>query len=256
MSPWLEGIKETLFPSRVDGNAERRQSVRVKRRIAVVWKAGGQDVQAAVIDLSAGGMCLECRGTVRRGDELAIGCMSVLGGTIRQPVRCQVRWVRPHEKTGQFRLGVAFLEPPESLKCSWVQGFLREGPPVAVAAGFRQRRRHRRLPCRIATEVWSEWGEKIIDGKVTDLSLGGAGLELAEKAARGMALELRIGPFEDLGVLQVMTKVLGVREVTVETRRGPQRRYAHGVDFGDLPAAPRRLLVRFLRVLEKQAERR
>ena len=247
---WLESFKKTLFPSEDDKYADRRKTVRIKRQIGVLWKTANGESRATVVDISEGGMRLETRVGIQAGSVLPISRVPVAGCSPRQPVRCLVRWVRPADTAGRILFGVEFQEPPEIIRSSWVQGVLKEGAS-ASAASARQKRRHRRLPCRIATEVWGDWGEKITDGFVTDLSFGGAGLEMPDRAAPEMKLELRIGPFEDLGVLQLMTRVVGAREVTQETRRGPQRKYIHGTSFFDLTSTQRRLLVRFLQALGK-----
>lgn len=142
-------------------------------------------------DVSCTGACLKgLRGIAEPGRKIEIECQT-------QKAWYRVQRAGPSGRTQEWRVGVRCLEPgkyiwgvppkewePDTFDPAAANTqFLETGPaavPAAAARPPRERRRFARHACRLEAQVITEgaYGEVAVNGKVTDISLGGCYVEM------------------------------------------------------------------------------
>ena len=89
--------------------------------------------------------------------------------------RFRVSWVG---ETGSPKAGQIGVQSLDMTKCIWDAALLPPAAPDTYAAPARERRKHRRVPCRLGAELYVQGTETLTRVHVTNISLGGCFLEV------------------------------------------------------------------------------
>jgi hypothetical protein len=93
--------------------------------------------------------------------------------------RFRVSWVG---ETGSAKAGQIGVQSVDATKCIWDTALLPPAAPDTYAAPARERRKHRRVPCRLGAELYVQGTETLTRVHVTNISVGGCFLEMATLA--------------------------------------------------------------------------
>ena len=144
--------------------------------------------------------------------------------------RFRVSWVG---ETGSARAGQIGVQSVDATKCIWDAALLPPPAPDTYAAPARERRKHRRVPCRLGAELYVQGSETLTRVHVTNISLGGCFLEMATLAPDKAHVKL---------VVWVNDTKLAVQGVVVSRRPG----FGVSIKFTELTEEARGQLQLFL----------
>ena len=152
-----------------------RQDPRVEARLQI--RIAGIDVNGRPLlqmvttrNISRRGALLEgLQGTLKPEETVALTYKN-------NKARFRVSWVG---ETGSVRAGQIGVQSVDATKCIWDAALLPPPAPDTYAAPARERRKHRRVPCRLGAELYVQGSETLTRVHVTNISLGGCFLEMA-----------------------------------------------------------------------------
>lgn len=190
---------------------ENRRALRFNCDERLICKVAGEEFNATVIDISRGGMKVQCEKRLQVGSKLFLRLEDSVRG--RAPVKAIVRWVLLGD---QFEVGLEFQDSASKLSRRWVRKLFPDAG-AAWTAGHQQRTEVR-APVRLP--VVSANG--FVEGTTIDVSGSGAYIELPQK------LDDTVGLFLCLpwSYLEVRANVL-----RAEMRDG---KWFHSVQFAAL----------------------
>ena len=184
-----------------------RQDPRVEARLQI--RIAGIDVNGRPLlqmvttrNISRRGALLEgLQGTLKPEETVALTYKN-------NKARFRVSWVG---ETGSVRAGQIGVQSVDATKCIWDAALLPPPAPDTYAAPARERRKHRRVPCRLGAELYVQGSETLTRVHVTNISLGGCFLEMATLAPDKAHVKL---------VVWVNDTKLAVQGVVVSRRPG------------------------------------
>jgi hypothetical protein len=184
-----------------------RQDPRVEARLQI--RIAGIDVNGRPLlqmvttrNISRRGALLEgLQGTLKPEETVALTYKN-------NKARFRVSWVG---ETGSARAGQIGVQSVDATKCIWDAALLPPPAPDTYAAPARERRKHRRVPCRLGAELYVQGSETLTRVHVTNISLGGCFLEMATLAPDKAQVKL---------VVWVNDTKLAVQGVVVSRRPG------------------------------------
>ncbi len=187
---------------------ERRGVIRVQCRYPVTCFVERAAFHATVVDMGVRGMRLQLAQRLRPKQIVQV---QYSGAQSRRysvdTVRCEVSWVRRTAR-GKLEVGLRYDDLEPNLERSWVKAILRE-------LGFRagsifQRRKARRVVAMLHVKL-NMAGHPPMTGRVLDLGVGGALLQVNEHLNQGQTLVMDLGPALGLRALPVSTEVVSCR---------------------------------------------
>lgn len=220
----LQGLKFFTVARGRDGS-ERRKSVRIQCHYQVYCSHGLRRFEAVVQDVGLTGLQIGSTMRLKRGQLLDV--VPVNGGN---PVPCQVRWCKSEDR--EFRAGLSFELRPSELVHSWVSQLL-------TAVGFNEEAVYqRRTAIRIATDLPAalKAGGMEIAGRLLDLGVGGALVQVDQELAMEARYTLVVGPLKGLDTMKLEGEV-----VRVDSPDAAEK-YNVGLRFLSLTGAQVRLL--------------
>ena len=155
-------------------------------------------------DVSCTGASLKgLQGVAEPGRKVEIECQS-------QKAWYRVQWASAANRKREWRVGVRCLEPgkyiwgvppkewqPDTFDLAagspqYAEAHPAAAAPAVVAQPPRERRRFGRHQCRIETQVTTQgpYGEVLVNGKITDISLGGCYVEMLSPLPSDTGIEL------------------------------------------------------------------
>lgn len=206
-----------------------RQDPRVEARLQI--RIAGIDVNGRPLlqmvttrNISRRGALLEgLQGTLKPEETVALTYKN-------NKARFRVSWVG---ETGSARAGQIGVQSVDATKCIWDAALLPPPAPDTYAAPARERRKHRRVPCRLGAELYVQGSETLTRVHVTNISLGGCFLEMATLAPDKAHVKL---------VVWVNDTKLAVQGVVVSRRPG----FGVSIKFTELTEEARGQLQLFL----------
>jgi hypothetical protein len=124
-------------------------------------------------NISRGGALLEgLQGTLKPEETVSLTYKN-------NKARFRVSWVG---ETGSAKAGQIGVQSVDATKCIWDTALLPPAAPDTYAAPARERRKHRRVPCRLGAELYVQGTETLTRVHVTNISVGGCFLEMATLA--------------------------------------------------------------------------
>ncbi|HXP16422.1 MAG TPA: PilZ domain-containing protein [Terriglobales bacterium] len=206
-----------------------RQDPRVEARLQI--RIAGIDVNGRPLlqmvttrNISRRGALLEgLQGTLKPEETVALTYKN-------NKARFRVSWVG---ETGSARAGQIGVQSVDATKCIWDAALLPPPAPDTYAAPARERRKHRRVPCRLGAELYVQGSETLTRVHVTNISLGGCFLEMATLVPDKAQVKL---------VVWVNDTKLAVQGVVVSRRPG----FGVSIKFTELTEEARGQLQLFL----------
>ena len=206
-----------------------RQDPRVEARLQI--RIAGIDVNGRPLlqmvttrNISRRGALLEgLQGTLKPEETVALTYKN-------NKARFRVSWVG---ETGSVRAGQIGVQSVDATKCIWDAALLPPPAPDTYAAPARERRKHRRVPCRLGAELYVQGSETLTRVHVTNISLGGCFLEMATLVPDKAQVKL---------VVWVNDTKLAVQGVVVSRRPG----FGVSIKFTELTEEARGQLQLFL----------
>jgi hypothetical protein len=211
----------------------KRREPRMQARLQV--RIAGNDASGRALlrmvptrNISRQGALLEgIQGKLKLGEIIAITYKN-------SRARFQVTWVGDAgtERAGQ--IGVQTVEPE---KCIWDTTTL---PPMAAdmytAPPAKERRRHRRVQCRLGAELHIEGAQGLVRVEITNLSVGGCFVEMSALPKEKSRLKL---------IVWVNDSKLAVKGIVVNRRPG----FGTSIKFTEMTEEVHEQLRRFVQSL-------
>ncbi|MEW6278490.1 MAG: PilZ domain-containing protein [Candidatus Eremiobacterota bacterium] len=230
---------------------EKRGAYRIPCHVNVNCRfadsSAGGAFTALCTDLGTTGMRIEAsaRERLKKGSILIVNQVTKGNAPALPPVKAEVVWTKRIGETGRVYVGMRFHGSPESLKSTWV-GPTLEKMGYAAKAKAAERRRHVRLGSGLPAVVYGRDGSQLSDGKLVDLSGGGAKIEIVNSIISGVDVKIKIGPGERIGTIEIPASVVQCRE----DRDKPG--FVLRVKFVQLEPANHKALKKYLTTLQRQ----
>ncbi|MBI3925854.1 MAG: PilZ domain-containing protein [Armatimonadetes bacterium] len=206
----IQGLKSLVVRRPAYSTEERRELIRLRCRIPVTVSTAVQTVKGTVIDMGLRGMRLKVDHPLPPDQDVQVGHPSPSSQYDVDQVRCRTVWYRKRRFSGDLMVGLLYADTPANMARSWVKYVLR-------AIGFDdeviyQRRRFVRAEADIVVDLFDRVGNRLTDGTVANLGVGGA-LVLSEVSLpQGTNVRLEIGPYGNFPILSMIAKLVGVRK--------------------------------------------
>lgn len=218
----LDGLKALVLGGQDEDwdYGERRKLIRLQCHYDVEGRVDRKKIEGKIVDMGLKGMKFRTFAQLKKGDTVEITYPVPILEVQNQTVRCEVLWVRKRDRDFVLFAGLLYSEDDRVMGESWIKYLLKQ-------LGFskdliHQKRKSVRADCFVPADVVYAAG-KALKGRLYNLGVGGALVEVPGGLEKGTAVELRIGPFEDLPRFAIN----GV----VATGRQEARNHLHGVEF-------------------------
>jgi hypothetical protein len=189
---------------------ERRELVRLRCHLEVGYTVGSKRYYGQIVDMSLGGMMLRCLQPPALGSMTDVTYDQPMAGVEQDTVRCRVQWRKPRQKDYVHFVGLSYFSSEDVLRHSWVKAQLK-------VLGFKaermfRKRKYVRAMCFIPVLLRTESGQSV-EGRLYNLGANGTLLEAVTPLARGQAVDLAIGPHNDLPPFEVRGRVVSCEEI-------------------------------------------
>ncbi len=223
---FLEGLKQIVLGPSTSPGQDGRARTRVLCRYPVMYHHQNmvEPKRAYCVDIGVSGMRLEGVDKLKKGD--LINVTSAYPGLEHNKLQCEVMWCRG-KGASDNSAGIRYVDTEENLKGSWVKVILQE-LGLGDESAF-QRRKHVRIATTLKCEVRDlRTGRYLTDGKVLNLSVGGALVESANTVEDNAQVLCLIGPYSNYPTLSIAAKNLNTR---YDEEEGC---YLHSIQFSTL----------------------
>lgn len=223
----LKGIKSLVIGGELPTPEESRIAPRVLCQYRANLRHQQQEHKTSVIDVGATGMRLEDVPEMKKGDIVQLSYP--LSNELQEDtaLKMEVMWCRTRPHDGIRLAGVRYKDKPEDLQKTWVWTLLEE-LGLAGDVSF-QKRRHVRLATALKAELRDlTSGRFLTQGKVNNLSVGGALIEGREQMKKGARILALVGPHLNYPTLSIHAKVLASRPADED------KVYLHSIQFIDV----------------------
>jgi hypothetical protein len=152
--------------------------------------------------------------------------------------RFRVSWMG---NTGTDRAGQIGVQSIDPAKCIWDATIL---PPTAAdtyATKVKERRQHRRVPCRLGAELYMQGSEALIRVDVTNISMGGCFVEMPTLPADKARLKI---------IVWAEDNKLAMQGIVASRRPG----FGISIKFTEMTDEVRQHLQRFIQSLVVRSE--
>lgn len=210
LSKLLEGFRSLVIGGDPVSPEESRDSPRILCQYRVNLNHNGEDHKASIVDIGTTGMRLDGVPRVGKGDVVRISFPFADAFTEEHAFDVEVMWCRENPNTDDLSAGVRYRQFGEKLKGTWVYTLLSEIGLTGNAVY--QKRKHVRLATTQKVFLRDEsTGRHILEGRVNNLSVGGALVESAFSMKRGRRVLALIGPSANSPTLSIRAKVINSR---------------------------------------------
>ncbi len=238
----FQGIKAFVIGGELPTPEESRFAPRLLCQYRVNLLIRDQEEKCSVVDIGTTGLRLENLPEVSKGERLWISYPLSTAFQADHGMEVEVMWtrVRPHDKIRVA--GVRFVS--DQLEGTWVRT-LQEETGLHGNSTF-QKRKHVRLATTLKAELRDlSTGRFLTQGKVNNLSVGGALIESPDSLKSGHQVMALVGPHLNYPTLSVHAKVLNSR---ADDEDGI---FLHSIQFVDLTKKQLKTLERLvLKMLE------
>lgn len=206
----LEGVRSLVIGGDPVSPEESRDSPRILCQYRVNLQHGDQEYKASIVDIGTTGMRLDGVPKLEKGDKLGISFPFADHFQEEKSFEVEVMWCRSNPNTEELSAGVRYLAMGEELKGTWVYTLLSE--IGLTGSAVYQKRKHVRLATTQKVFLRDEsTGRHILEGRVNNLSVGGALVESAFSMKRGRRVLALIGPSANSPTLSIRAKVINSR---------------------------------------------
>lgn len=222
---FLDGLKQIVLGPPSQAGQDSRARTRVLCRYPVLYQSQTmvEAKRAYVTDIGIAGMRLENIEKLKKGEVIQV--TSAYPGLEHNKLACEVMWCRG--KGNEHSAGIRYVDTEENLKGSWVKVILQE-LGLGDESAF-QRRKHVRIATTLRSEIRDlRSGRYLTDGKVLNLSVGGALVQSANEVEDGAQVLCLIGPYSNYPTLSIAAMCLNTR---YDEEEGC---YLHSIQFSTL----------------------
>ena len=211
LSKLLEGFRSLVIGGDPVSPEESRDSPRILCQYRVnLASVDGKEHKVSIVDIGTTGMRLDGVPEVSKGDKLKISFPFADRFQEDKGFDVEVMWCRKNPNTEDLSAGVRYTSYGESLKGTWVYTLLSEIGLTGNAVY--QKRKHVRLATTQKVFLRDEsTGRHLLEGRVNNLSVGGALVESAFSLKRGRRVLALIGPSANSPTLSIRGKVINSR---------------------------------------------
>jgi hypothetical protein len=182
---WLRGCLHRSRP--FDPREQRRASLRLACHLPVECLSSAGWMPGRVLDVGEGGLRIEGPWRMRVDAEVSVRYLGSLEGEqADRVIACRVVWCQRVDQ--DWQVGLAFGAEGSQLARSWVIVALRR---LQRGARLSDDRRHVRCPADLPAALELSRG-LALDGRILDLSVGGALLETRFPVPFGAVVRLRL----------------------------------------------------------------
>ncbi len=204
------GIKNLVLGTDPLNPEESRIAPRILCQYRVNMHNEGADFKCSIVDIGATGMRLEGVPMLTKGQRFEISYPFAEGFKKEHSFEVEVMWCRGREIDDELMAGVRYLKTGDELRGTWVHTLLSEVGLIGEAVY--QKRKHVRLATTqkvffrdLAT------GHHILEGKVNNISIGGALVESETDLRAGRKVMALIGPNLNYPTLSIHARVVASR---------------------------------------------
>ena len=209
ISKLLEGFRSLVLGGDPVTPEESRDSPGILCQYRVNLNHKGEEHKASIVDIGTTGMRLIGVPHVDKGDELSISFPFAEHFNEDKGFDVEVMWCRGNADEG-LSAGVRYKKFGEDLKGTWVYTLLSE--IGLTGSAVYQKRKHARLATTQKVFLRDEaTGRHIMEGRVNNLSVGGALVESAFSMKRGRRVLALIGPSANSPTLSIHAQVINSR---------------------------------------------
>lgn len=206
----LSGIRKLVIGGDPVSPEESRDSPRILCQYRVNLNYRGEDFKASIVDIGTTGMRLEGVPPMDKGETVGVSYPFSDAFQQEKGFEVEVMWCRPNPHSDDLSAGVRYKTHAENLKGTWVYTLLSEIGLTGNAVY--QKRKHVRLASTQKVFLRDEaTGRHILEGRVNNVSVGGALIESAFSMKRGRRVLALIGPSANSPTLSVHAKVINSR---------------------------------------------
>jgi PilZ domain len=210
ISKLLEGFRSLVMGGDPISPEESRDSPRILCQYRVNLNHDGTDHKVSIVDIGTTGMRLDGVPQVDKGSTLKISFPFSDRFHEENAFDVEVMWCRSNPNTEDLSAGVRYSAQGEDLKGTWVYTLLSEIGLTGTAVY--QKRKHVRLATTQKVFLRDEsTGRHILEGRVNNLSVGGALVESAFTMKRGRRVLALIGPSANSPTLSIRAKIINSR---------------------------------------------
>ncbi len=210
LSKLLEGFRSLVLGGDPISPEESRDSPRILCQYRVNLNLDGTDHKASIVDIGTTGMRLDGVPKVSKGDILRVSFPFSERFDSESGLDVVVMWCRSNSNTDELSAGVRYSDQGDKLKGTWVYRLLSEIGLTGTAVY--QKRKHVRLSTTQKVFLRDDaTGRHILEGRVNNLSVGGALVESAFSMKRGRTVLALIGPSANSPTLSIHAKVINSR---------------------------------------------
>ena len=234
------------FRSLVKGEAkgwdfqDRRKLVRMRCHYDVKAECGGKKFDATILDMGLRGMRIRCFHPLKLGEAVNVWTPIPIVGGSNEPVTCKVVWSRQPDRNFCLYAGMTYESDDKLMARSWVKYFLKElgfKPEVIYS-----KRKYVRAECYMTGEYTDPQGVTR-EMRVYNLGVGGTLIETHAEHPLGSVFQLRIGPYENLPVLEATG--------TLKMEQTEGKLHLCGVEFDEMTPHAVKILGQYLKVFMK-----
>jgi hypothetical protein len=211
LSKLLEGVRSLVLGTDPLSPEESRISPRILCQYRVNMRNAGSDFRCSIVDIGTTGLRLEGVPRLEKGQRFHISYPFAEAFKEEYSFEVEVMWCRDREIDDELVAGVRFLKTGDDLRGTWVHTLLSEVGLIGEAVY--QKRRHVRLATTQKVFFRDvDTGHHILEGKVNNISVGGALVESESDMRAGRRILALIGPNVNFPTLAIHAKVLASRQ--------------------------------------------
>lgn len=206
----LGGFRSFVLGGEPATTEESRSSPRILCYYRVNLRNHGRDFKATIIDIGTTGMRVEGVPQLEKGERFELSYPFAEAFSQEHSFEVEVMWCRARGHDDELVAGVRFVEQGEGLAGTWVHTLLTE---LGLTGDLvYQKRQHVRLTTTQKVFFRDETtGRHILEGRVNNLSVGGALVESSTSLKAGRRVLALIGPNVNYPTLSIHAEVLNCR---------------------------------------------
>jgi c-di-GMP-binding flagellar brake protein YcgR len=206
----MEGFKSLVLGADPLTTEESRISPRILCQYRVNMRNAGSDFKCSIVDIGTTGMRLEGVPRLEKGQHFRISYPFAEAFKEEYSFEVEVMWCRSRDIDDELVAGVRFLQTGDDLRGTWVHTLLSEVGLIGDAVY--QKRQHVRLTTHQKVFFRDvDTGHHILEGKVNNISIGGALVESESDMRAGRRVLALIGPNVNFPTLAIHAKVIASR---------------------------------------------
>ena len=210
LSKLLGGVRSLVLGEPSISPDESRDSPRILCQYRVNLRHKGVDHKASIVDIGTTGMRLDGVPRLEKGDSIFVSFPFADHFDEDSSFEVDIMWCRKNDLTDDLSAGARYKESGKGIEGTWVHTLLSEIGLTGTAVF--QKRKHVRLTSTQKFFLRDEGtGQHILEGRVNNLSVGGALLESAFSLKKGRKVLALIGASVHSPTLSIRAQIMNSR---------------------------------------------